>query len=178
MAEGHLLTDQEIEAFLDDLDRNKDGFIDFDEVDRKLVEVHAEIAPTARKHNLHYGGTDNEDRKAFLRSMIGEKGRTPRAEMAARVRAWQIPSMEKMRKDDQDADDYHKRIPLARKLRAYWSVRGPTMVFLALVLGMQIAFGVWMTVKYVTTPKYQAALGWGVVMVSSAADPSTFLPCS
>ena len=53
MADEHYLSEKEIEAFLDDLDRNKDGIIDFGEVDRKLVEVHAEIAPEARRHNLH-----------------------------------------------------------------------------------------------------------------------------
>ena len=99
--------------------------------------------------------------------MIGsEKGRLPRGEMAERVRGWQIPSMEKLKKDEKDADGYHKRIPLARRLRAYWAVRGPTMVFLTFVVAWQIAFGVWHMVRYITTPKYRAALGWGVVLVS------------
>ena len=167
MAEVQYLNDKEVEAFLDDLDRNKDGQIDFSEIDKKLVEVHAEIAPVAREHNLHYGGTNNPARTAFLRSILGtEKNVIPRKEFAETVRSWNIPSMAQEKKQEQDGDDYTKKMSIGRRLRAYWSVRGPTMVFLALVVSMQIAFGTWMLVKYLTTPKYQAALGWGVVLVS------------
>ena len=171
MAEVTYLSEKEISAFLDDLDRNKDGLIDFSEVDRKLVEVHAEIAPEAKKHNLHYGGTDNEYRRAFLREMMGtDKDQIPRAEFAERVRAWKIPTMERQKMSDKDDDDeYTRGMGVVRKIRAYWSVRGPTMVFLAMVLSFQLALGIWQAVKYATREKYFAALGWGVVLVSTSA---------
>ena len=163
------LTDKEIEAFLDDLDRNKDGQIDFSEVDKKLIEVHAEIAPTARQHNLHYAGTgeDNAARTAFLRSMLGtDQDKIPRDEFAKTVRTWNIPTMERQKMSDKDGDDFMQRVGVWRRARAYWQVRGPNLVFLGLVVSLQIAFAVWMLVKYQTTPKYKAALGWGVVLVS------------
>ena len=168
MAEATYLNDQEVEAFLDDLDRNKDGMIDFSEIDRKLVEVHAEIAPQAKKHNLHYGGTVNAERTAFLRKMLGtEKNVIPRKAFADTVRSWNVPSMAKQKKADKDGEDYTKCMSIGRRLRAYWAVRGPTLVFLTLVVSLQIAFSVWMFVKYYTGPKYRTALGWGVVMVSN-----------
>lgn len=39
------LTDEEIEDFFKDLDRNNDGYVNFEELDKKLHEVYEEIAP-------------------------------------------------------------------------------------------------------------------------------------
>lgn len=39
------LDDEEIDAFLDDLDHNQDGYINYEEVERKLDQEHAELVP-------------------------------------------------------------------------------------------------------------------------------------
>lgn len=105
MAEGDVrpLTDSEIDSFLDDLDHNSDGFIDYAEVERKLDAVYDELVqgkPQAH-HRLHRHHDDghvdtkqDRDRHAFLRSIIGsDLQRIPRADFAARVREWGVPSM-------------------------------------------------------------------------------------
>lgn len=46
------LTDEEIEDFFKDLDRNNDGYVNFEELDKKLHEVHEEIAPQLQKHHI------------------------------------------------------------------------------------------------------------------------------
>lgn len=89
------LTDDEVNAFLDDLDHNGDGMIDYHEVQQKLDKVNDEIAPNPLPHHLH------QDRHAFLRSIINsDQDRLPRDQFAERVRSWKIPSM----KQDQDQD--------------------------------------------------------------------------
>jgi dual oxidase len=44
MAPQQYLTDEEIKQFIDDLDHDKDGNVDYWEVERKLDHVHQEIA--------------------------------------------------------------------------------------------------------------------------------------
>lgn len=48
---------------------------------------------------------------------------------------------------DKKAEDEHKEfmkdMGMGRKIRAWWSVRGPEVLFVGLVVGMQIAFGTW-----------------------------------
>ncbi|KAI4843497.1 hypothetical protein E4T44_06708 [Aureobasidium sp. EXF-8845] len=57
----------------------------------------------------------------------------------------------------------------ARRLRAYWEVHGPEYGFLALVVSMQLAFGIWQLVKYLTTSPYRETFGWGVVLAKTSA---------
>ena len=164
------LSEVEIEAFLDDLDKNKDGFIEYSEIDIKLKEVHTEIVKKVRKHHLHHQDRDKKDRDEFLRSVLGsEKDRIPRAEFAESVRAWKIPSLEQDKKAAKDEDDFMKSLPPWRRFRTYWAVKGPEMMFIALVVSLQVAFGVWQLVKYTTTPKYRETFGWGVVMAKTSA---------
>lgn len=60
MAEGQYLTEQEIDAFLDEIVRNNNPFIEYDEVEKKPDEVHTEISPTAKPHTLHYADREDE----------------------------------------------------------------------------------------------------------------------
>lgn len=179
MAEGDIrpLTDSEIDSFLDDLDHNSDGFIDYAEVERKLDAVYDELVqgkPQAH-HRLHrhHDGHDtkqDQDRHAFLRSIIGsDLQRIPRADFAARVREWGIPSMEQDSEADASQKAYMRSLGPWRRLRSYWAVHGPEVAFLCLVVSLQVAFGVWQCVKYATTPQYQAAFGWGVVLAKTCA---------
>ncbi|CRK48553.1 hypothetical protein BN1723_016902, partial [Verticillium longisporum] len=88
---------------------------------------------------------------------------------AKRVKEWKIPSLEQAKKEEKQEKQYMKSVTVWRRIRAYWAVHGPEICFLALVIGMQLAFGIWQLVKYQTTPAYRAAFGWGVVMAKTCA---------
>ncbi|KAF6811473.1 nadph oxidase 4 [Colletotrichum musicola] len=194
-AEGvQYLTDDEINTFLDDLDHNGDGYIDYAEVEAKLDAAHDELAPSKSVQPHHaikksHDSYDDRRRHGFLRSIMGVAGSTsgsgpgpgpaddddarkiriPRAEFADRVREWKIPSLKQDKHDEDDMKHYVRRLRPWRRLRAYWAVHGPEIAFLGLVAGCMLAFGVWQCVKYATTPQYQAAFGWGVVLAKTCA---------
>lgn len=164
------LRDDEIAAFLDELDHNGDGCIDYSEVERKLDEVHDELVVPggARPHNLHRDSKEDRDRRAFLRKLMGcgpagDPRRIPRAEFADRVRGWRVPSM----KQD-DSNSIGRNTGPWRRARAYWAVHGPNLLFLV-VVGLQLGLGVWQCIKYATGEQYQAALGWGVALAKLCA---------
>ncbi|KAF4460420.1 Superoxide-generating NADPH oxidase heavy chain subunit C [Fusarium albosuccineum] len=166
------LNDKEINEFLDDLDHNGDGYINYNEVERKLDETHQELVPKPSAHNVINRDHDGDDRArhAFLRSIMGSDAeRIPRIEFAKMVREWKIPSLQQAKKEEEDEKSYIKRLPGWRRIRAYWAVHGPEIVFIGLVISMQCAFGIWQLVKYQTTPQYRAAFGWGVVMAKTCA---------
>ncbi|KAK4443682.1 PaNox3 NADPH oxidase encoded by the PaNox3 protein [Podospora aff. communis PSN243] len=164
------LTDDEVNAFLNDLDHNGDGMIDYDEVERKLDQVHAEIAPSPSPHHLHHNSNGDAKRHAFLRKIIGsDKNRIPRDEFAERVRSWKIPSLNQDKDMSVDQKAYLSKLGIFRRVRSYWAVHGPEIAFLALVISMQLAFGIWQLVKYLTGEHYTRAFGWGVVLAKTCA---------
>lgn len=164
------LSNDEIEKFLDNLDGNGDGTIDYSEVERKLDEVHNEITPCPRPHNLHHATKKAEDRHRFLRSIIGSnKDHIPRAEFAKRVKEWEIPSLKQAVRKEEDEKAYMRGLSLWRKVRSYWSVHAPEILFHTLVASVVIASGTWKLVKYTTDPKYQQAFGWGIVLAKACA---------
>ncbi|KAH7396248.1 FAD-binding domain-containing protein [Pyrenochaeta sp. MPI-SDFR-AT-0127] len=164
------LTDEEIKNFIDDLDADNNGNIDYWELERKLDEVHKEIAPKAQPHHLHHESRSDEARHEFLRSVIGTReDRIKRNDFAKCVKRWEIPSLEQDRKEAKDEDDYLKQMSLYRRARAYWAVKGPEIAFLALVAAFMVAFGVWQLVKYLTYDEYTPAFGWGVVVSKTSA---------
>jgi len=165
------LDDDEIESFVSELDKNSNGFIEYDEVEHRLDLVHNEIAPDAKPHNLHHDSKDAEARHRFLQSIIGSKSqRIPRAEFASRVRKWKVPSMKQESGDEKHEEDLLTSMSIWRRIRSYWAVRGPDILFTALVVSMQLAFGIWQLVKYVTGTQYTAAFGWGVVLAKTCAS--------
>ncbi|KAI1866602.1 hypothetical protein JX265_002144 [Neoarthrinium moseri] len=164
------LDDSEIESFVKELDKNGDGFIDYGEVEHRLDLVHDEIAPRAQPHHLHHDSRDDEARHHFLRSIIGSDAqRIPRSEFVARVREWKIPSLKQDAEDQHREDELLRSMSIWRRVRAYWAVRGPDIMFIALVVSLQLAFGIWQLVKYVTGTQYRAAFGWGVVLAKTCA---------
>ncbi|KAK0102425.1 hypothetical protein ONS95_006045 [Cadophora gregata] len=173
MAEDNFLSEKEITAFINDLDKNNNGHIEYDEVEFKLDQVHKELAPEAKPHNLHYKEKDEAQmhrRHAFLRSVIGtDKNQIGRDDFANIVRGWKVPSMEPDKKAEDEHKEFMKEMGIGRKIRAWWSVRGPEVLFVGMVVGMQIAFGTWQCVKYVTQMQYRHAFGWGVVMAKTSA---------
>ena len=110
MAQQQSLTDEEIKKFISDLDHDNNGKIDYWEIERKLDQVHKEIAPKAQPHHLHHA-TQTEARHEFLRSVIGTReDRIDDDEFAKTVKSWDIPSLEQDRKEAKQEDDYWKQM--------------------------------------------------------------------
>ncbi|KAI1261702.1 FAD-binding domain-containing protein [Xylariaceae sp. FL1019] len=164
------LDDDEIEDFLDGLDHDGDGFIDYDEVKTALDLVHKEIAPNAKPHNLHHDTKDADGTHRFLRSIIGSDAkRIPRREFASRVREWKIPSTRQDAEEEQSQRDYMRSLGTWGRIRSYWAVHGPEILFLVVVVAMQLAAGIYELVDFLIQPKYRAAFGWGVVIAKGCA---------
>lgn len=88
LKQTRFLDDEEIAAFAGDLDKNRDGYIHYSEVEHRLDLVHAEIAPHPQPHHLHHDCKDDEARHRFLRGMMGsDQQRISRGEFAARGRS-------------------------------------------------------------------------------------------
>lgn len=127
------LTEEEIDKFFKELDTDEDGSVSFDELEAKLEEVHEEIAPRPRKHNLHHPerrlterllltqpnsnkGKDVEKAvkeenpehdgiHTFLSSLMPGCGSAINKEEFHRaVTSWNVPSQDQNCAEDQDAD--------------------------------------------------------------------------
>jgi dual oxidase len=152
--------------FSKDLDNNENGYIEYGELERK------QLAPDPKSHLHHSEREDDQStrRHQYLRSMLGtDSNRTSRADFAQTIRGWRVPSMNPEKKAEEDHKEYMKKLSLDRRLRAYWSVAGPEVMFIALVISMQIALGTWQLVKYLTDIRYRIAFGWGVVLAKTSA---------
>ncbi|KAF1954263.1 hypothetical protein CC80DRAFT_526931 [Byssothecium circinans] len=151
MANQQFLTDKESKHFVDDLDHDNNGFVDYWELEKKLDEVHHEIAPKAQPHHLHHESRGDEALHQFLRSLCHHnQAKIPRAQFEQSVREWEIPSLEQDSKEAKEEDEYFKRISMWRRIRAFCAVKGPEVAFMALVIAFMLAFGIWQLVKYIT----------------------------
>ncbi|KAL8887031.1 MAG: hypothetical protein Q9205_004511 [Flavoplaca limonia] len=164
------MSDEEIQEFIKSIDYNNDGYVAYKDVERKLDDVANEIDPLPKEHHLHHHERKASDRHAFLRAVLGtDKDRIPNEDFATKVRKWNIPSLRQEHQKDTEASDFLKHLSWSRKLRSWWSVEGPQVCFLGVVVTVQIAFGVWQLVKYLTTPPFTAGWGWGVVVAKTSA---------
>lgn len=164
------LSDEEIQEFIKSIDYNNDGYVAYKEVERKLDDVANEIDPVPKKHNLHHHERKASDRHNFLRSVLGtDEDRIPNDDFATKVRQWNVPSLQQEHQKAKEASDFLKHLSWSRKLRSWWSVEGPQVCFIGLVVAMQLAFGLWQLVKYLTTSPYTAGWGWGVVVAKTSA---------
>ncbi|CAD6923275.1 unnamed protein product [Tilletia controversa] len=192
------LTDDEILSFFHDIAGSKTvSFITFAQLEAKLHQVHEVLAPNPKKYHLHHpkraeleGGNGLH---SFLVSLLpdindGEKhvGETEQSQrdigstfqiskddFVKEVRGWNVPSPDQSRSDSQaeeaDALQYEKNLPFRRKLAAHWSVEGPTYLFMAFVIALQLAFGIWQGVIYIQNQPIRQALGWGVIVAKFSA---------
>lgn len=168
MAAQQHLTEKEIKEFVDDLDHDNNGSIDYWELEKKLEQVQNELAPKAQPHNLHHDSREGAEHD-FLRTLASGRDKIPRAEFENFVREWEIPSLEQDRKEAKEEDEYFKSISIWRRLRAYWAVKGPSIVFMGLVICIMLALGIWQLVKYLTREEYRPAFGWGAVFAKTCA---------
>lgn len=181
MATTRSLSDQEVSGFIKGLDKDSDGCISYPEVEHMLDEVHKEIVPEPKAHHLHHNSRSDQERHQFLRYVMGtDKDRIPADEFATIVKSWNVPSSEQDRQTEQDSKEYMRNLPIGRRLRAFWEVDGPESLFLVLVVSLQVAFGTWQLVKYVTETQYRQAFGWGIVLAKTSAGalyPTLFSWC-
>lgn len=169
-SEVKYLSQEEVDSFVAHLDHNKDGCISYTELEKELDATYKELQPEAKAHNLHHDSRKDTQRHEFLRSMLqSEKDAIPVEDFKRVVSSWQIPSLQQEKQEERNGDDYLEKIPVGRKLRAYWEVNGPEYVFLAFVVSAMIALGVWQCIKYATGAEYQAAFGWGVGLAKACA---------
>jgi hypothetical protein len=153
------LNETEISEFFEDLDKDKDGHVTFDELETKLHEVHKELAPEPQKHHLihphrrelekgiSHAGDGLHD---FLCSLMPDCGsRIDRSDFTQHVQGWRIPSQDQTSSTEGDQKDREEegKMPLRRRIRAYWAVHGPSLLFLLFVVGLMAAFGIWQMVK-------------------------------
>ena len=164
------LTEDEITSFLDDLDADRDGYIRYEDVESKLDMVCYDLASSPHSNLLYPHSREAEARHAFLRSMFGSDAHTiSRAQFASRVQEWAIPSMKQDSENQQNIKVYLRSIGAWRRFRSYWIIRGPEIMFLILVVGLMVGFGVWQMVTVITDPRYEEAFGWGVVLAKTCA---------
>ncbi|ORY65108.1 uncharacterized protein BCR38DRAFT_465655 [Pseudomassariella vexata] len=88
-------------------------------------------------HNQHHDTKEDEARHPFLRSIIGngdDKRCIPRAEFAERVKAWKIPFLKQDFEEEENAKNYIKSLSVWRRMRAYWAVYEPEILFMGIVM--------------------------------------------
>ncbi|KAF7561034.1 hypothetical protein G7046_g3100 [Stylonectria norvegica] len=163
------LNDREINEFLNDLDYNGDGFINYNDIGEKFDGAHDEIVLQPSAHQLLKRDDDTYDNHGFLRTMLGSgQQNISRDALAQVIRDWKIPSLQQVKKQEDEAKSYFKRLSSWRRMRAYWAVHGPEVVFVSLVIGLQVGCGVWQLLKYRKSP-YIDAFGWGVTLAKTCA---------
>lgn len=198
------LTDAEINEFFDELDLDHDGLVTFEEIEKKLQLLYAELAPhflieptLARTATLGPDGlpsqihhinrssrTAQEGLSDFLRSLLPKKRTTTsqdaqdaqqqqqqegidRQTFLHHVQTWNVPS-----RLQQDQTSLHEaalvqRIPLPRRLAAFFTVHGPSIIFISLIISLQIYFAQYYLVRYIHKPAVIASLGWPIILTKT-----------
>lgn len=169
------LSDVEILKFATALDKDNDGFIDYEDVKSMLDQVHDEIAEHPKPHHLHHETRGDDDTHNFILATMGSSGnRISIEEFLKVVKQWNVPSLEQDKREEENNNHYMRSTPLGRRLHVYWAVHGPKALFIAIVVSLQIAFAVWQMVKYITEKQWRRALGWGVVLSKTTAGACKF----
>lgn len=197
------LTDAEINEFFDELDLDHDGLVTFEEIEKKLQLLYAELAPhflieptlartatlgpdglPSQIHHIHRSSrTAQEGLSDFLRSLLPKKRTTTsqdaqdaqqqqqegidRQTFLHHVQTWNVPS-----RLQQDQTSLHEaalvqRIPLPRRLAAFFTVHGPSIIFISLIISLQIYFAQYYLVRYIHKPAVIASLGWPIILTKT-----------
>ena len=125
------LSDEEINAFFDDPDKDNVGYVTFEELEAKLHQVHDELAPEPLKHHLHHperrdleknGSYAGDGLHQFLCSLLPECSSSLNREGFMQcVTRWRVPSQRQTDSKKQDSEDQacERRNPRRRRQRAY-----------------------------------------------------------
>lgn len=92
------------------------------------------------------------------RKMVGFGSELTREEFHRLIETWNVPSLDMSFGEQESQMD---RIPLRRRLRAFWSITGPKVILVLFVLCVQIGFGLWQLIDRVEARESRAAFGWG-----------------
>lgn len=170
------LSDDEINKFFDALDTDKNGSVNFEELEAKLRVVFEELAPEPQDHHhVHPDAEKGVRRKGdglhnFLCHIMPDcSTELNREEFVKHVKSWDVPSQKGAKDAHKEDVEQEKRIPFRRRIRAYWAVHGPNIIFLAIVIAFIVAAALWQCLIYVTNPGARSALGWGVIMAKLCA---------
>ncbi|WWC98405.1 hypothetical protein V866_005296 [Kwoniella sp. B9012] len=166
------LTLEEIQSFLDELDHNNDGIIQYSEVESALDRVNDELTPTPKPHNINHPSKEEHARHAFLRELMGSttsSSSISRDEFADRIKQWKIPSMKQSASTEEADLEYMSSIGQWRRFRSWWAVKGPEVMFLVMVSASIVGMMIWQSLKYSLDTRYRAAFGWGVVVAKTCA---------
>ena len=189
------LSDKEIGEFFNELDKDNDGSVTYAELEAKLSQIHQEVAPEPEKHHLHHPDRRGQDqeyddliraedadhqasyaqqdglRDFLLRLLPANQTTMNKPQFFEQVRAWDIPSQSQTSsdKEDAEADEYERRLPVGRKIRAYLSVEAPKIFFLTFVVALQVAFAVLQLVRFATNVEVRSAFGPGVIIAKTAS---------
>lgn len=198
------LTDEEIDQFVSDLDLDHDGYVSVEEVTEKLKAVLKELAPEPQPHHLHYttrwqveeDATTSKSLKAgqgtlpsssefegiqrFVYDLFSlHSDPVPNDDLRELIRSWNIPSRHRGGLDGElrQAEEYRRKLSLSRKLRAWWSLKGSTVIFTFFV-GAVISFlGLSQAYRYLRDEEARAIFGWPVVVAklfAGALSPTMF----
>ncbi|PNS17457.1 Superoxide-proteinrating NADPH oxidase heavy chain subunit A [Sphaceloma murrayae] len=171
MADDKPLNSQEIDDFVQALDKNNDGCISYAELEHQLDVINQELLPQLDDLSSDHPTRKDAQRHEFLRAMMGpeEKDKIPVADFKHVVSSWNVPSLQQEKKAESDTVHYLDNVGWARRLRAAWEVQGPEYVFLFVVVALQLGFGIWQCLKHALDPQVQAAFGWGVALAKFSA---------
>lgn len=171
------LSETELEEFYNEIDKESRGFVTFSQLMEKLEQVVDELAPTSkpisrlpdirsrRDEDLEGGWKriDNARLQTFLQELFPDSTSTiSKNDFIAQVRSWNILS-------PSHATSSEARPPLIERLRARWEVDGPRIAFLAFIVALQVAFGLWQMIKYIQSPLVRSAFGWYVILSKATA---------
>lgn len=176
MSASNSLSLDEIQQFWDEIDLEKDGTISFKSLEKKLQAVYDELVTDAKQHHLRRSSQTEKHDPASARTsddlhdllyslMPDYEGRSiTKDQFIRQVQGWNVPSQRQIaRKNDRNhAREYEKKLSYTRRARAWWSVKGPEMLFVVFVFLLTLGMALWQFLKYVLSPVTTAAFGWGV----------------
>jgi predicted ferric reductase len=180
----YFLDQEEINDFFHDLDADNDGYVTIEDLTAKLQQVYDALSPPnlrdsgSNESELEKHGDRTSRSRSNLKVLIEEllpdcgPRRLNREAFTAQVQNWEIPSQKRTDGEKQTNEDLarHQRIPLRRRLWAYWAVNGPWLCFMTIVVALIVGMATWLLIDYLCfKPRVRHALGWGIILAKTCA---------
>ena len=186
------LSEQEIQAFYNALDKDPSGHVSFDALAGNLEQVHQDLAaqhkstlnPAHHKRseddqtaNLEEGHESQDatelDLRDFLSTLLPQgQTRLSKDRLCEQLRSWNVPSQSQTNtidKEEAEAGTYEARLPFRRRIQAHLSVEAPKYFVMSLVVALQIAFAVQQFHRFMSSMDARHAFGAGVVIAKTAS---------
>ena len=169
------LTDDEIIQLFSELEDDDSGVITYANVKTKLEAILPGSAPNTHRLTQRFSRPSPQaavtDPKILcILSEYYPKHRQPLTQerFIHLVRSWEIPSRSVSTTLDGQKTT-QSPVPLWRRMKAWLSLEARQIVFVAFVVALQIAFGVWGLVMFLNKKEARHALGAGVVVAKTFA---------